>query len=88
VLSDEKRKKYDIKEGLLIDETKYWNTSKKVVELYFKEAGDDWIESADDFVKILLDTLDKLADQRNTYKDQDGLLQKYCLALKIFFFVG
>ncbi|KAI9281170.1 hypothetical protein BY458DRAFT_584106, partial [Sporodiniella umbellata] len=85
-LTAEKRQKYDIEEGLLLNVVRDWSDGKKVIESYFKNIkDDDWIESADEFVMILIDSFGKLADERNTYTGQDGLFQSYCSNLKTFY---
>lgn len=66
----------------MVDEVKHCSDGKQVIESYFKEVGDDWIESPEEFMKIFLDSLERLTDKRKKYKHQDGLLQTYCVALK------
>ncbi|KAL4209126.1 hypothetical protein AB4K20DRAFT_1636385 [Rhizopus microsporus] len=86
ILTNEQREKYEIEDGLLLNEVRDWSNIKKLIESYFQANKDTWIETADEFAQILIKTFDDLSDKNNnSYKGQDACLQRYCISLKHFF---
>ncbi|RCH84140.1 hypothetical protein CU097_005884, partial [Rhizopus azygosporus] len=78
ILTNEQREKYEIEDGLLLNEVRDWSNIKKLIESYFQANKDTWIETADEFAQILIKTFDDLSDKNNnSYKGQDACLQRY-----------